>query len=142
MTLVAVPFLGMTLPASPGAALGFLFALLAAVLLSASLATAMAASLLWTLAGEGAWQLLAVSIWLFSGIMIPLPFFPDWLQPVLRALPFRGLMDVPFRIYTGHIPVSAALPTIMSVLAWAAALFGLGRILLARGTRKLVVQGG
>ena len=36
-------------------------------------------------------------------MIIPLPLFPDWAQPVVWALPFAGLVDLPFRVYTGHI---------------------------------------
>ena len=39
----------------------------------------------------------------FSGLIIPLPLFPDWLQPLLYWQPFRGLADVPYRIYGGNI---------------------------------------
>jgi ABC-2 type transport system permease protein len=116
--------------------------MVAAALLSAAIATLMTTTLLWTVSGEGIWQLLALTMWLFSGTLIPLPFFPEWLQPLVNALPFRGLMDVPFRIWSGHIPPSAVIPNLASVVGWTVALIGLGRLLIARGTRKLVVQGG
>ena len=73
---------------------------------------------------------------------VPLPLFPDWAQPFLNALPFRALADIPYRIYTGHIPPAEALPAIASGALWAVALVWIGRLLLARGQRVLVVQGG
>jgi len=142
MVVLALLFFGMRLPVSVEAALAFLVAMFAAILLSASLCTLMATSLLWTVSGEGTMHLISVSAWIFSGIVIPLPFFPDWFQPVINILPFRGLMDVPFRIWTGHISPTAAILHILSVLAWAGAIHALGRWILARGVRKLVVQGG
>ena len=72
----------------------------------------------------------------------PLPLFPDWAQPILNALPFRGLVDVPFRLYSGHIPPGDILPLLAQQIGWALALIVLGRTVLARGTRRLVVQGG
>jgi ABC-2 type transport system permease protein len=139
---IAIPFLGLGLPVSWTAAGAFCVAMVAAALLSAAIATLMTTTLLWTVSGEGIWQLLALTMWLFSGTLIPLPFFPEWLQPLVNALPFRGLMDVPFRIWSGHIPPSAVIPNLASVVGWTVALIGLGRLLIARGTRKLVVQGG
>jgi ABC-2 type transport system permease protein len=77
-----------------------------------------------------------------SGMIVPLPLFPDGLQPLLLLQPFRGLVDVPFRIYSGNMPLSLACVEVMGQLLWVIALVSLGRFLLSRGTRKLVVQGG
>jgi ABC-2 type transport system permease protein len=77
-----------------------------------------------------------------SGMLVPLPLFPAWLQPLLSVQPFRGLADVPFRIYTGHIAPAAALLEIAQQLLWCAALIWLGRGLLARALRRVVIQGG
>jgi len=142
MLIVAVLFLGMGLPVSWTAGMAFAVAMLGAALLSAALATLMTTTLLWTVSGEGAWHILSLCMWLFSGTLLPLPFFPDWLQPFINALPFRGLMDVPFRIWSGNIPPSAIIPNLISVFCWIAVIIGLGRFLVHRGTGKLVVQGG
>ena len=45
---------------------------------------------------------------LFAGLIVPLPLFPDWLQPFLYWQPFRGMADVPFHVYSGHIPVDVS----------------------------------
>jgi ABC-2 type transport system permease protein len=87
-------------------------------------------------------QIAPAFVILFSGMVIPLPLFPDWLQPLLKAQPLRGLVDVPFRIYTGHIPPAAALREIAAQLAWAALLAAAGRIWLGFATRRVALQGG
>lgn len=97
---------------------------------------------MWTLAGEGILRLISAASTIFSGAIIPIPFFPDWAQTILYALPFRGLMDTPFRLYTGHIPAAQAWSHLAHQWAWTLALVGLGRWLLTRGMRRLVVQGG
>jgi ABC-2 type transport system permease protein len=142
-----LPFTSMAswaLPAPPSlaAALGFLLAMAIAFLLSAALSTLAHVTLLWTLSGEGVSRILPALVIVFSGMVVPLPFFPDWLQPFLRALPFRALCDLPFRIYSGDLGVAQAVPDLLVALAWAAALVVAGRALLARGTRRVVVQGG
>jgi ABC-2 type transport system permease protein len=77
-----------------------------------------------------------------SGMIVPLPLFPDWAKPIVQALPFAGLVDFPFRVYTGHIPPQATVWVVQHQLLWTAALVILGRWLLSRGLRRVVVQGG
>ncbi len=142
LVALAIPFLGMQLPPSWQAAAMFFLAVMGAVFLSAAITTLLQLSLMWTLTGEGILRLISASSTIFSGAIIPIPFFPDWAQTILYALPFRGLMDTPFRLYTGHISAAQAWPHLVHQWAWTLALVGLGRWLLARGTRRLVVQGG
>jgi ABC-2 type transport system permease protein len=82
------------------------------------------------------------AVFILSGMIVPLPLFPDWAQPVLNALPFRGLVDVPFRLYMGHIPQEEIIPMLVHQLVWIVGLVVLGRWVLSRGMRRLVVQGG
>lgn len=143
----ALPPLGLAdwalLPPDTGASAAlFVLAMLAATLLSCAITMLIHVSLLWTISGEGLSRLLPGVVMVFSGMVIPLPLFPDWAQPVLNALPFRGLVDVPFRIYSGNIPPGDAGFEILLTFVWAVGLVGFGRALLARGSRRLVVQGG
>ncbi|MFH1568222.1 MAG: ABC-2 family transporter protein [Gemmatimonadota bacterium] len=135
-------FFGLNAPASAASLGAFLVALLGAVLLSSAFTVLLNTTLMWTVAGEGVSHLVFGLIMMLSGMVVPLPLFPDWSQPVLTALPFRGLADVPFRLYTGHLPPADLLPALLHQLAWTAALVLLGRSLLAAGKRRLVVQGG
>jgi ABC-2 type transport system permease protein len=75
-------------------------------------------------------------------MLVPLPMFPAWAQPILAWLPFAGLVDLPFRIYTGHLPTNELVAVVARQVGWTIALVMLGRWLLARGLRRLVVQGG
>lgn len=116
--------------------------LLGAVLLSSAISTLMVITMCWTISGHGVNSLIAISTFLLSGMIVPLPLFPDALQPVLNALPFRGLCDVPYRLFTGHIPVRELPYALAHQLGWVAGLVLLGRWLLGRATRRLVIQGG
>ncbi|HET9447374.1 MAG TPA: hypothetical protein VFO35_14000, partial [Steroidobacteraceae bacterium] len=107
-----------------------------------ALTTLINISLLWTLNGEGFVMLMTALVPFFSGMIIPLPLFPEWAQPVVRALPFAGLVDLPFRVFTGHIPPRAVVSVLQHQLLWTAALVLFGRWLLSRGMRRIVVQGG
>jgi len=120
----------------------FAVAMVMALGLGCAITTLVHISLLWTLSGDGVARLMPALVTVFSGMVIPLPLFPDWAQPLLNALPFRGLMDVPARIYTGDIPTVEAWAALGLCSAWWAVLVVLGRALMRRGQRVLVVQGG
>lgn len=134
--------LGLGPPASTAAGFLSLLSVGAGTAVSATLSVIAMSTLFWTISGNGVSTVFGIAIWLFSGIVIPLPLLPQWAQPVMRLLPFRAMIDVPFRIYIGDIGGIAAVTEIFGQLAWAAALSLLAWILVTRGIRRLVVQGG
>ncbi len=142
MFVVAMLFFGMRFPPSPASALAWVLTTFGALLLGCALSNLVTVSLLWTISGEGISRAAPSLVFLFSGMLVPLPFFPDWAQPIVNFLPFRGMVDVPFRLYTGNIPPSQAGASFAHQMAWTLAFVLVGRALLARGARRLVVQGG
>lgn len=146
-TWFALPWLGLAgwaLPAPASAEAGWLFAVSTVVtlLLSTAVTMILHISLMWTISGEGFNRMMPGVVPLLAGLIVPLPLFPDWLQGFLYWQPFRGLADVPFRIYSGHIPAADAVREIGMQLGWTALLLGVGMAMLARARRNLVVQGG
>jgi ABC-2 type transport system permease protein len=130
-------------PPADGASLAlFAVSLLATLILATAITMVMHVSLIWTVSGEGFNRLMPGIVPIFSGLTIPLPLFPDWMQTFLYWQPFRGAADVPLRIYSGHIPASDAGFEILLQLGWAGVIALFGYWLLARGRSKLVVQGG
>ena len=142
MFIIAWLFFHMQLPASWASAGAWMLSMSAALLLACALTTLLTMSMLWTISGDGIARLLMVGVTIFSGMIVPLPLFPDWAQSVLNFLPFRGIADIPYRLYMGHIPADRVLWVVGHQLAWTLALIIIGRWLLSLGTRKLVVQGG
>lgn len=142
MFTLALLFLGLQPPPTWPAALAWIAATLGALVLSAAITTLLAITLMWTLSGDGVVMLAVSGVMFFSGQAVPLPLFPEWSQPLLEMLPFRGLIDIPFRLYLGHLPAAEAPRLLLFQFGWAAALILLGRIMLARGRRVLVAQGG
>ncbi len=90
-------------PASAAAGLLSLLSVSAGTTVSATLSVVAMSTLFWTISGSGVSTVFGIAVWLFSGIVIPLPLLPHWVQPVMRVLPFRAMVDVPFRIYVGDI---------------------------------------
>jgi ABC-2 type transport system permease protein len=78
----------------------------------------------------------------FSGMVMPLTFFPDWLRSIADALPFAAILQTPVDIWLGKHHGVDLLGVLALQVFWAVALLGLGRFALRGGSRKLVVQGG
>jgi len=113
-----------------------------ALLLSSTITTAANITLIWSVSGAGTSQLLGSFVTLFSGMVVPLPFFPDRWQAFLTFQPFHGLCDGPNRIFTGDIPLSRVPGEWGLQVFWILFFFLLGRILTAAGQKHLAVQGG
>ncbi len=139
---LALLFFGLGLPASPAAAALFAASLTLALLLSAAITSLLTTTLLFTVSARGVNQLVQACLWLLSGMVLPLPLFPDWAQTALAVLPFRGLVDAPYRIWFGDLAAGEALLALAHQAAWAAAIAFGARALLARAARRLTVQGG
>jgi ABC-2 type transport system permease protein len=139
---IAALFFGLTAPASAGAGALFIASTFAGLLTSASIIALLTISMLWTISGEGISRLAPGLIFIFSGIIVPLPFLPAWLLRVSNLLPFRGLIDTPFRIYLGQLRGSEAIAALALQWGWLIALIVIGRAVMSRGLRRLVAQGG
>jgi ABC-2 type transport system permease protein len=129
-------------PPSLSAGLAWAASQAVALAMSAAITAALNISLVWTISGQGMRMIVPHLVTVLSGMIVPLPILPPVLQRVLRALPFAYLVDVPYRLYAGDIPASRLGGLLAAGLAWTAAIVVLGRFLMSRATRRLVVQGG
>jgi ABC-2 type transport system permease protein len=129
-------------PASVLSGLLFVGSVVGVLFLSVAFTTILHIALMWTISGEGFNRIMPGLVTVLSGLIVPLPLFPDWLQPFLYWQPFRGMADVPYRIYSGHIPVEMALNEIGLQWLWFVVIVGFGYWLLSRARYRLVIQGG
>ncbi len=132
MVILAMLFFGMRPPESLACFGAWVLCTFGAILLASAITTFTTITMLWTVAGDGAAALVGMAVWFFSGMVIPLPLFPDALRRVMDLLPFRGIVDIPFRLYVGNIPAVQAPALFAFQLAWTIVLVITGRLLLAR----------
>jgi viologen exporter family transport system permease protein len=79
---------------------------------------------------------------LFSGFILPIRFFPPWLEAVARVTPFPSMVQTPVDIFIGRTAGPDVVVALATQLAWAIALVLASRGVFALGVRRLVVQGG
>ncbi|MFD0588476.1 ABC transporter permease [Paenibacillus sp. GCM10027627] len=132
----------MSLPPSFASFGLFLIALVLGLLVIVSISMLIYISVFWTMSPIGSILMISVAGEFLAGMIIPLPLMPPWLQNIAYALPFRWTTDFPFRVYSGHIPVHEAVWGIGIQLLWLAVLVSVGRLLMRKALRSVVVQGG
>jgi len=79
---------------------------------------------------------------ILSGMLIPIPFFPKYLQNVSNILPFRYITDFPFRLYVGNISINEGVIGIVIQIIWIVILILIGRFITKKALKKAVIQGG
>jgi ABC-2 type transport system permease protein len=80
-------------------------------------------------------------IFILGGMLIPLDFYPQWLQSIAKALPFAYMMYGPARLFvTPDLGRFASL--LAGQLAWLVAFGGLLSLAYAHGARRLAINGG
>jgi len=120
----------------------FVLSMVAVVFLSSAITTLLNISVIWTISDQGVNVVTNSLVIILSGMVIPLPLFPDWMHPVLFVQPLAGLVDIPYRIYFGNLSGAKALGSIGLQVFWTAALIVLGNLLMARTMRRIQIQGG
>ncbi|RLQ92359.1 ABC transporter permease [Falsibacillus albus] len=83
-----------------------------------------------------------VVIDLFSGLLLPISFFPMWAQGVMKYLPFQGISYVPSMIFTGGFKGHEALEAILLQGVWAVILFIPIQVLWVLAKKQMIIQGG
>jgi ABC-2 type transport system permease protein len=91
---------------------------------------------------EGLLRAKRVAVDLFSGLILPLSFFPMWAQSVLEWLPFQAITYLPGLIVTGRLTGMGVVEAILVQLLWFALLIFPIQWLWFKAHRNLVVQGG
>lgn len=79
---------------------------------------------------------------LFSGLLMPIAFFPEWFQSIIYALPFRLMTSVPMELYLGKIALSSVPWIFLQQGVWIAVLWLTSVLLWRREVKRLVLQGG
>ena len=132
----------LTLPPSPAAFGLFLITLTLGLLVLVSISMFIYISVFITMSPIGSLLMIGILGDFLAGGIIPVPLMPAWLQKIAYALPFRLASDLPFRVYSGNIPIGEAVVGIATQIVWLAALIILGKLAMKKVLMRVVVQGG
>lgn len=83
-----------------------------------------------------------VVIDLFSGLLIPISFFPLWAQRILGYLPFQGISYVPSMIFSNGFTENETIQSILIQFAWVVILIIPIKFLWVIAKKQMIIQGG
>ena len=132
----------LSLPQSPLSFLLFIITLFMGLVLLVAISMMIYISIFKTMSPIGSVGISGIVGEFFSGMTIPIPLMPDWLQRVCMALPFRWTSDLPLRVYSGNIGTAEAITGIGVQAVWIFILVLVGSLIMKRVTRLSIVQGG
>ncbi|MDU0204925.1 MULTISPECIES: ABC transporter permease [Paenibacillus] len=91
---------------------------------------------------EGLMRMKRVAVDLFSGLIIPISFFPGWSKSILEWLPFQAITYLPSAVFTGKITGSAIYQNLGVQVLWFLLLLVPMVALWVKSKTRLFVQGG
>lgn len=77
-----------------------------------------------------------------SGAVVPVWFFPDTFQRVMKFTPFMYIYQTPLSIYIGKISLSQGLEAILIQSVWVTVFFAVFVLVKNRVIGKIIIQGG
>ena len=83
-----------------------------------------------------------VIIDLFSGLLLPISFYPFWAQDIMKYLPFQGISYIPSMIFTNGFSGSEIIYALLQQSIWVLILLVPIRLLWAAAKKQLIIQGG
>jgi ABC-2 type transport system permease protein len=96
----------------------------------------------WLLDVRGLVGLYVLCSSVLCGLLVPVPFYPDWLRTVAYATPFPSMLQTPVDVAVERLSGMDAVRALGVQALWAAVLLAAAVAVLRRGTRKLLIQGG
>ncbi len=140
--LAVLPLFSIEAPASGMNTIFFGFAVLGSFVISAQINFLVGLVAFFIKSIHSLMQAKHYLIQLFSGLLLPLSFFPGWAEQVLSALPFQFITFVPLQIYLGKIEGTAAWGALLQMGLWIVALQIVGHLFWKKSAARLTVQGG
>lgn len=80
-------------------------------------------------------------VFILGGMLIPLDFYPTWLQNLSKSLPFAYMMYGPARLFV-KFDLKLFLQILGGQFIWLAVLGGIMVFAFSRGVRRLAINGG
>ncbi|MFD2671106.1 ABC transporter permease [Marinicrinis sediminis] len=142
LVLLAMFFLSVQGPPSLAAGILFLVSAVFGILIGVHLELVVGLIAFWTVNIWGARMLVNTTLLFFSGALMPLYLFPDWLQTASFYLPFQSIVHVPVSIYTGTITGPDILYAVLLQIVWLGIVCTVIRMFWSLALRRVTIFGG
>jgi len=140
--LIGQVLYGLHWPGSVGAWLAFGLATVLGVIVSFGLRFLLNLSAFWTTDARGLGSIaLAASLFL-GGFVVPIRYFPDWLQPIVLALPFASITQTPADLFVERIQGADVLGRLVLQVIWTMVFLVAAQLVTLLAIRRVVIQGG
>ena len=96
----------------------------------------------WTPNAKGFNRFAFIFAMFFSGFLMPLRLYPEWIQTLALWTPFPHMLNTVIEIYLGLLQGPALYQALPSPLIWVIILVVLAQVLLKTAVRRLVILGG
>lgn len=126
------------LPTTPTTVVALMVSLVLAGVVASCLRFLIGATAFWTPDFRGVYALALGPLWLLSGFVIPLEYFPDAVRGVLVSGPLSAILRAPVAVATG----TSIVPALALQVLWGGVFVAVCSLVLQRATRHLVVFGG
>ncbi|SDD89607.1 ABC-2 type transport system permease protein [Paenibacillus sp. UNCCL117] len=141
MVIVSLLF-SVKLPTDPKLWVIFLIMLFFSFLINTQLNIITGLSAFFLENNEGLMRMKRVAVDLFSGLVVPMSFFPGWAEGILKLLPFQAITYLPGKVFTGAVSGGAAYHGLLVQILWVVLLLAPLYILWRSARTRLFVQGG
>ena len=133
---------GVSIPHSPVIWLLFIISLFAAMVVKFGVVYLAALLCFWSTGSLGiVWARIAVTN-LLSGALVPLTFFPGWLEKLAMLLPFQSIIHTPTVIFLQQADSLEMMKLIGIQCLWGGALWMGGKLMWNWAVRQVTIHGG
>jgi len=133
---------GLHWPSSVWAWLLFAISLLLAVMVSFGFRFLLNVSAFWTTDARGLGSIALAAVTFLGGFVVPIRYFPDWLQPLALGLPFASITQTPSDLFVERVQGADVVGPMALQLVWAVVMLVAAQLTTLLATRRVVIQGG
>jgi ABC-2 type transport system permease protein len=120
----------------------FLLSLMLSLCVVVSFSMLIYISAFYTINSQGIRIIVGVAGDFLAGGYIPIPFFPDTIRAIVEFSPFGSMQNTPLLIFSGTLTGAEMYRGLALQVFWFAVLLIIGRILITRAIKRVIVQGG
>lgn len=96
----------------------------------------------WTPNATGIGRFFFILSWFFSGFLMPLRYYPQWVQTLSQLTPFPSMLNTILDLYIGVLHGPELWRALGAQVLWIGVLIGAAQVVLRAGVKRLVILGG